>query len=201
LFDKNKVMFSGGADVYNGCLSNSAKLRDYDPEKFLANLVWNTQGEHQCFQFGPADRQSIDWFIRSDSNATINVITGAWAVPLFHSKMNFPRIRRIAARYQATEAAHVARLRQNDSRARVRVWTLTEFVEDPMRILQTVLEGLGADGRRRVTEVPVMADLTGFGAFVQRLKNEGMNPHVVGKFPLGDLPSVRRHPAKPYVVR
>jgi len=51
-----------------------------------------------------------------------------------------------------------------------------------------------------LTEVPKMADLHGFGQFVQRLKNEGMNPHSVGDFPLGDLPSAKRLPIKPYVV-
>ncbi len=68
--------FPGGADVYNGCLSNSAKLRDYDPDKFLANLIWNTQGEHQSFQFGPSDKQEISKFVCSDPNASIFVVTG-----------------------------------------------------------------------------------------------------------------------------
>ncbi len=78
---------------------------------------------------------------------------------------------------------------------------MAEFVEDPMPILQSILDGLEPGASRKLTEVPKMANLTGFGQFVQRLKNEGMNPHSVGDFPLGDLPAIKRPPAKPYVVR
>ncbi len=201
LFAKNKVMFAGRSEIYNGCLSNSAKLRDYNPEKFLANLIWNTQGEHQCLQFGPADKQEIGGFIGNDPNARVFIITGAWAVPLFHSGMNFPKIRRHAARYQAIEAGHANWLKDHGIRARVKVWTLAEFVEDPMPILQSMLDGLDPGASRKLTEVPKMADLAGFGTFVQRLKNAGMNPHSVGDFPLGDVLAHSKPPAKPYVVR
>ncbi|MBZ0130335.1 MAG: beta-1,6-N-acetylglucosaminyltransferase [Rhodobacteraceae bacterium] len=201
LFHKAEVKFSGGASVYNGCLSNSAKMRDYNPQAFLASLIWNTQGEHQSFQFGPADVQSIGEFIASDPNASVYVVTGAWSIPLFHSSMDFQRVRRIAARYQTIEAEHVRVLKGRHTRAHVRVWSLAEFVEDPMPILQSILDGLDPGASRKLTEVPKMADLTGFGNFVQRLKNEGMNPHSVGDFPLDDLPTSRNTPAKPYVVR
>ncbi|MFT5006251.1 MAG: hypothetical protein ACI8YI_001870 [Paracoccaceae bacterium] len=201
LFHKTEVKFSGGAEVYNGCLSNSAKLRDYNPEAFLSSLIWNTQGEHQSFQFGPADKPEISTYIASDPNASIYVVTGAWAVPLFYSSMDFQRIRRIAARYQSIEAAQVAELRGHDTRANIRVWTLAEFVEDPMPILQSILDGLDPGASRKLTEVPKMADLEGFGGFVQKLKNEGMNPHSVGDFPLSDLPGRKRLAIKPYVVR
>ncbi len=201
LFDKREVKFSGGAKVYNGCLSNSAKLRDYNPEAFLVSLVWNTHGEHQSFQFGPADQQAIGDFLASDQNATIHVVTGAWSVPLFHSRMDFQRIRRIAARYQAIEARHVEKLRSPHTRARVHVWTLAEFVEDPMTILKSVLEGIDPASSRKLTEVPRLADLHGFGQFVQKLKNEGMNPHSVGDFPLADMPGHGKPPIKAFAVR
>ncbi len=201
LFNKTEVKFSGGAEIYNGCLAKSAKLRDYNHEAFLTNLIWNTQGEHQSFQFGPADKMDIGGFIASDRNASIYVVTGAWSVPLFHSNMNFQRVRRIAARYQAAEAEHVTHLCAQNTRARVRIWTLAAFVEDPMPVLQSIIDGLDPRASRKLTEVPKMADLAGFGLFVQRLKNEGMNPHSVGDFPLDDLPSHKKPPAKPYVVR
>jgi hypothetical protein len=201
LFDKTVVQFSGGAEVYNGCLSNSAKLRDYNPEAFLANLVWNTQGEHQSFQFGPADVQEVANFFAFDQNASVFMVTGAWAIPLFHSDMNFQRIRRVAARYQATEAALVRLLGSDHVRSGVRIWTLSEFVEEPVPILQSILDRLDPGGSRKLTEVPKMADLAGFGQFVQRLKNEGMNPHSVGDFPVTGPGSVQKQPLKPYIVR
>jgi len=201
LFDKKEVRYSGGAEIYNGCLSNSAKMRDYNCNAFLSNLIWATQGEHQSFQFGPADTQDICWTLASDPNATISVVTGAWAVPLFHSNMNFSRIRKIAARFQHTEAQQVANLRKHTVRANVRIWTLAEFVEDPMPILQSIIDALDLGSRRRLTEVPRMADLTGFGQFVQNLRNQGMNPHSLGDFPVIEEPVPRNIPRKPYVVR
>jgi len=200
LFNKTEVKFAGNTEVYNGCLPNSAKLRDYNHEAFLSNLIWNTRGEHQSFQFGPADKQEICEFLAADQNASLFVVTGAWSVPLFHSNMNFQRVRRIAARYQSIEAAHVNRLRSPHTRARVKIWTLAEFVENPMPILQSIIDGLDPSASRKLTEVPKMADLNGFGRFVQRLKNEGMNPHSVGDFPLGDLQVSHNPAAKPYVV-
>jgi len=201
LFDKIAVRFSGNAEVYNGCLSNSAKLRDYNAEAFMTNLIWSTQGEHQSFQFGPADVQKITAFMASDQNASIHVISGAWAVPLFNSNFDFDRIRRIAARYQTIELAFISTLKLRDTRARFKIWTLAEFVENPMPILQSIIDSLDPGSYRRLTEVPKMADLSGFGQFVQRLKNEGMNPHSVGDFPIGDLPIYKKIPIKPYVVR
>ena len=45
LFDQDAVQFYGGQSGYAGALSDSAALRDYDPEQFLRNLIWNTRGE------------------------------------------------------------------------------------------------------------------------------------------------------------
>ena len=64
-------------------LSDSPKLRDYNPRSFLTNLIWATRGERQCFQFGPADSQALNPFVAMDGNAQISVISGAWALPLW----------------------------------------------------------------------------------------------------------------------
>lgn len=200
LFDKKKVQFSGGERLYNGGLSSSTRLRDCDPEAFLRNLIWNTKGEHQCFQFGPDDRQQITDFLTWDAHAHIYVITGAWAVSLYHSDLEFERIRRIAARLQATEAAHVERLQADETRAKVVVWSLAEFVENPMSNLQMIIDSLESAGQRKLSEAPQMADLDGFGRFVQRLKNEGMNPHSVGDYALDDAENLQRPSAVPYIV-
>jgi hypothetical protein len=202
LFHKSRVEFAGGETVYNGCLSDSAKLRDYDPKHFLTSLIWNTQGEHQCFQFGPEDVQTAAGFIASDPNANLAIITGAWAIPLFHSNLNFSRIRKVAARHQRIEAGHLHLLRQPWVRARVRLWNLAEFIEEPMQNLQNLMDDLMPKTRRRLTEVPKMADLTGFGQFLQNLKNQGMNPHLVGDWPVGGQNKTGKPTAgKPYLVQ
>ncbi|MDO9639290.1 MAG: beta-1,6-N-acetylglucosaminyltransferase [Pseudotabrizicola sp.] len=202
LFAPDRVHFAGGETVYNGALCDSAKVRDYNPKSFLTSLIWNTRGERQCFQFGPADTQDLNWFVALDGNAQISVISGAWAVPLFHSNQNFGDIRREAARLQKVEQEFLNILRGPYTKARVRVWSLADFVENPMEPLQTIIDEIGPRQGRRLTEAPRMADLTGFGQFLQNLRNQGMQPVLMGDFPVGDDPaskSTRR--GRPYLVK
>ena len=47
-----------------------------------------------------------------------------------------------------------------------------------------------------------MADLTGFGQFLQNLKNQGMHPYLMGDFPVEHaLHDGRQNKRKPYLVR
>jgi len=202
LFAPERVEFAGGESVYNGALSDSALMRDYNPKSFLSNLIWNTRGERQCFQFGPHDNQAISWFIAGDPNAQISVISGAWAIPLFHSNRNFGDIRKEAARLQKIETEHLSILRNAWTKARVRVWTLAEFVDNPMEPLQTVIDEISPRSVRRLTEAPRLADLTGFGQFLQNLRNQGMQPILMGDFPAGEdpKPSAGRR-GRPYLVK
>ncbi|MDF0603763.1 beta-1,6-N-acetylglucosaminyltransferase [Psychromarinibacter sp. C21-152] len=201
LYAPDRAHFAGRQTIYAGALSDSAALRDHNPVAFLTNLVWNTRGERQCFQFGPRDNQDPGWFMATDSNAQISVITGAWAVPLFHSKLNFTEVRKEAARLQKIEAEHLDVLRSPQRKARVRIWSMADFVESPMEPLQTILDEIGVRHPRRLTEAPRMADLAGFGQFLQNLKNRGMHPHLMGDFPASDRrPDAPRRPRKPYLV-
>nr|WP_152826943.1 beta-1,6-N-acetylglucosaminyltransferase [Fertoeibacter niger] len=202
LFATDRVHYAGGETVYNGAMPDSPPMRDYNPKSFLVNLVWNTRGERQCFQFGPADVQKVGSFLASDPNAQISVISGAWAVPLFHSNRNFGEIRKEAARLQKIEAEHLNLLRSPWVKARVRVWTLADFVENPMEPLQVIVDEISPRALRRLTEAPRMADLTGFGQFLQNLRNQGMQPVLMGDFPTGDdpKPSANRR-GRPYLVK
>ncbi len=202
LFAPDRVHYAGGERVYNGALSDSAALRDYNPKSFLSSLIWNTRGERQCFQFGPDDTQKLNRFMAVDGNAQISVISGAWAVPLFHSNQNFGDIRREAARLQKIEQAYLTTLRSAFVKARVRIWSLADFVENPMEPLQTIIDELGPRQARRLTEAPRMADLTGFGQFLQNLRNQGMQPILMGDFPVGDDPASRNsRRGRPYLVK
>jgi hypothetical protein len=183
LYAKDRVEFAGGGTSYNGALCDCARLRDYDPEGFLLNLTWNTRGERQCFQFGPADRQEISGFLAADANAQISVIAGAWAIPLFRSNESFAAVRAKAARLQAIEARHLQVLHASWARARVRIWSLAEFLEAPMEPLQTIIDEIAPRSLRRLAEAPRMAALQGFAGFLQKLRNEGMNPYLLGDFP------------------
>ena len=202
LFDLEKVQFASGETVYNGAMSDSADMRDYNPTSFLTNLIWNTRGERQCFQFGPADVQTMTFFMAGDPNAQISVISGAWSIPLFHSNRNFSDIRKVAAQLQKTEARFLDELRKPWVKARVRTWTLAEFVENPMEPLQNIVDEISPRAMRRLTEAPQLADLAGFGQFLQNLRNQGMQPTLMGDFPTGDTTqnaSSRR--GRPYLVK
>ncbi len=202
LFAPDRVHFAGGETIYNGALSDSAKLRDYNPRSFLTNLIWSTRGERQSFQFGPADSQELTWFMALDPHAQISVISGAWALPLFRSNRNFSEIRKEAARLQKLESDFLNVLKLGSTKARVRTWTLAEFVENPMEPLQTIVDEISPRSLRRLTEAPKMVDLSGFGQFLQNLRNQGMQPVLMGDFPAGDdpRPSAART-RRPYLVK
>lgn len=120
LFGPARAEFANGDTITNGALSDCAVLRDYNPTAFVSNLIWNTRGERQCFQFGPGDTQKINWFLARDKNAQISVITGAWAIPLFRSNMNFADIRCEAARLQQIETKQLEVLGSVWTKAQVR---------------------------------------------------------------------------------
>ncbi len=202
LYGPERAEFSGGQKEFSGALTDSAKLRDYDPRGFLTNLIWSTRGERQSFQFGPADNQDISWDMAKDPNAYISVVSGAWAVPLYHSNQNFTDIRRQAAKLQKIESDHLDILRSGYSRARIRIWTMAEFVQNPMEPLQLVIDEIGGRMSTRLTEAPKMVELDGFGQFLQNLKNQGMQPYLMGDYPSGPDPVQTPQDArKPYLIK
>lgn len=202
LFAPGGVGFAGNEPVFNGALPASAALRDYDPKAFLTNLVWATRGERQCFQFSPRDRQDCNRFIATDPNAQISVISGSWAIPLFCREDSFAVLRAEAARLQQVETAHLALLRSLPVKARVRIWTLAEFLENPMENLQAIIDEISPRLPRRLSEAPRMVSLDGFGQFLQNLKNQGMQPTLMGDFPVSrDWRPAGATRGRPYLVR
>ncbi|SDN78873.1 Core-2/I-Branching enzyme [Lutimaribacter pacificus] len=202
LFAPGRVEYAQRQTIMNGALTDNACARDYNPRAFLTNLIWNTRGERQCFQFGPGDTQDINWFMAKDSNAQISVVSGAWAVPLFKSNRNFADIRRTAAELQRVESKFLDVLRSPYAKARTRIWTMAEFIEAPMEPLQSIIDEIGNKSLRRLAEVPKMEDLAGFGQFLQNLKNQGMHPYLMGDFPVTrDLGPQQSRPRKPYLVK
>lgn len=202
LFAPGKVNFAKGQTVLSGALTDNVRWRDYNPHSFLTNLIWNARGERQCFQFGPEDNQQINWRLAKDPNAQISVITGAWSIPLFRSNRNFSDIRKKAALLQKIESDHMGILRSPYTKARVRIWTMAEFIDAPMEALQDILAEIIRDWSPTLTEAPKMVDLTGFGQFLQNLKNQGMHPYLMGNFPVGaEIVAASVTPRKPYLVR
>ena len=196
LFAPDRAEFVGGATSYAGGLTDAADLRDYNPEAFLQNLIWNTRGEPQGFLFGPADEQKITRFVARDPNASIAMVTGAWAVPLFRHGGGAQAVRKEAALQQRREAAFLNLLGRPETRARVHIWTLAAFLQHPSEVLLTLVEEASPMGASPLTAAPVMHALTGLADFLQDLKNQGLQLHTAGDVTegagIGGVAPVRR---------
>jgi hypothetical protein len=202
LFDPDRVQFAGGEAVFKGGLSDSAALRDYNPSSFLTNLIWNTRGETQCFQFGPGDVQDIAAFIAGDPQARVFIISGAFAVPLWRSGLAVGEVRPLAARLQKIEADLIALLDSPEAKAQVRVWSLAEFLENPAEPLQELVDEFNPRAPNRMAELPRLVPLQGFGAFLQDLRNQGMQPVLMGDIPADIDAAPESQPfARPQLVK
>lgn len=201
LFATDKAHFAGGGAVYRGGLSDNARLRDYNAKMFLTNLIWNGRDQHQCFQLGPADNQQIKWMLAKDTQASIWVVTGAWAVSLFASGKPASEVRSKAARLQQVENRLITSLQAPEARSRRRIMTLAEFLEAPIDVLQSIMDDMVGHRAATLTQLPAMVDLDGFPQFLQDLKNQGMHPYLAGDFaprePAGQRPVAVR---KPYLI-
>ncbi|MGR3591318.1 MAG: DUF5927 domain-containing protein [Limimaricola soesokkakensis] len=200
IFAPERVEFAGGATVWRGAMSDSAALRDHQGPRFLTNLIWNGRGARQVFQFGPRDSQRASWDIAKDPNARIGVISGAWAVPLFRSGRPAARLCDLAARLQQVEADHLVALRSPQAKARIRVWTLAEFLEAPAEALALMLSDIAPGRAGPPPAPPAMVPLDGLGRFLQEMRNLGMHPYLTGDIPI-EPPAPRRPAPRPYLVR
>ena len=174
LFGPGRVEFAGNETVFNGALTDSAALRDYNPRSFLTSLIWNTRGERQCFQFSPRDNQDCNWFMATDPNAQISVITGAWAVPLLRAEARLFRHPQgsgaVAEDRDRSPRASCARCMSRRGCGSGRWPSSSKTRWSPCRRSSTRSTRAPT---RRLTEVPRLVDLTGFASFLQTLQQPG----------------------------
>lgn len=182
LFCREGVEFAGRPEVGPGALSSRARLRDHDAQGFLTSLIRITAPRRQVFMLSPRDWQPLDWFMATDFNCSMYIITGAWMVPLIGSDMPFDDVRRVAADLQRRELAQMAVLRSVWTKARVRVWDLADFLSRPGAILNAAVQEL-AEAAQPADSLPEMRQVDGIGAFLQALRNAGLRPQLTGEFP------------------
>jgi hypothetical protein len=181
LFAPDRAEFCDAQTMWVGALSDSAALRDYDPEAFLRNLVWNTRGEHQSFLLSPRDNMRIGAMLARDRNAAIFVISGAWIIPLLNSGRPASEVRAEAARLQSIEAEFITRLKERRTLAKSQIWTLADLLERTSEPLQSILDGLSGAEHRVLSGVPAFRPLDGLSELLQSLRNAGMNPYLAGE--------------------
>lgn len=195
LYHPDRAQFAGGGAVFQGCLPDSAALRDHRPQHFLFNLLWSTRGERQSFLFGPGDTQKVADVIVGDADATIALVTGAWAVRLLHADLPFEALRDEAARLQRAEMKMIERTRATWARARILSWSLSDFLAQPADRLQTLLDEV-APGPERPVQMPRLHDTAGLPELLARLRDNGVKPVV-----MGDLGALARGAAPPAPFR
>ena len=138
----------------------------------------------------------------SDPNASIFVVTGAFAIPLWQSGRSAADVRDKAARLQKVESDFLQLLKGPESKARIRIWSLAEFIENPSEPLEQLVDLLNPRAAHRMTDLPRLQDLHGFGGFLQDLRNQGMAPVLMGDFPSdAELASPSPSFARPRVLR
>ena len=184
LFAPEKAEFHGAAQVYHGALSNSAKLRDYNQRMFLTNLIWATRGERQCFAYNSRDTMNPDltWFMTTDRNAHFAVITGCFILPLFRKEYRVEKPLDHIAWLQKREQAYVTTLQSKWTSAKVRVWSLAQFLADPERAMGQVFQDMGLDPDQIALELPALHNLDGFDAYLADLRNQGLPPVLLQDF-------------------
>lgn len=184
LYAPEKVEFHAGAQVYHGALSNSAQLRDYNPRMFLTNLIWATRGERQCFAYGSRDSQSSDlnWFMATDRNAQISVISGCFVLPLFRGDYQVDDLLGHLAWLQRREQDFLGILKSRWASARIRVWTLAEYLEDPQAHLAEILAEIDPAITLSPDALPQTIDLTGLQDYLAQLRNQGLPPLLLQDF-------------------
>ncbi|MFB2594765.1 beta-1,6-N-acetylglucosaminyltransferase [Paracoccus sp. p4-l81] len=184
LFDREQVDFAGEVPIFDGAIPAHPELRDYNPRAFLTNLIWNGRGERQVILASARDRMPSDlyWFMVADPNATIHLITGAWAVPLYLSGKPVASIWREAARLQRIQTQQMKIIDTIWRRARVQVWTLSDFMQNPSQRLQGLVRDLQPGDALSMGPPLGAHDLTGFGRFLQQLRNQGLRPELMGDF-------------------
>jgi len=188
IFAPNRAEFADPSADFVGGLSAAPRLRDYNPEAFLANLIWSSRADYQAFLFAARDSQKITNFLARDPNARIAMISGTWALPLLRTGKPVQRLRRQAARLQQRETHLLALLRERRTRARVRIWTLAEALESPAEPLRSVLEDHSVPGASALTVMPALRKMDRLAAFLQDLRNMGMTPHTAGPIAGTDAP-------------
>ncbi|SES74427.1 beta-1,6-N-acetylglucosaminyltransferase [Paracoccus homiensis] len=187
LFDPVQVQFADQAAFGPGAMSDSPALRDHDPQGFLTSLIRHS-AQMQLFQFSARDNQALNWYMATDPNARMAVVTGAWLVPLIDSDMPFDDIRRIAAILQRAELDQLKVLQSNWVRARILRWELGDFLARPLDCLNAALHLVDPEAAP-VTDLPVMRDLSGLAALLRRLRNSGLRPRLGGDLDISPPPA------------
>ena len=73
----------------------------------------------------------------------------------------------------------------------LRIWDLGDFCARPSAALRGLIEELGGDPEAAVN-LPPMRKMAAMGRFLQRLRNAGLRPQLMGDFPAAETTNFRK---------
>ncbi|MEM9009662.1 MAG: beta-1,6-N-acetylglucosaminyltransferase [Pseudomonadota bacterium] len=186
IFDRRAVDFAGDVPMLEGALPSVPAIRDWNPEQFLTNLIWNAQDTHQSFLLAVADSPRMAGFVRRDPNATLHIVTGAWLLgliqPLGEEDAAFAkRVKRLAE----LEATYLDDLAEEDSAAVVHRTTLGDLLADPYAVLSEIRALYGEAGTARGAPIalPPFAEMAELRPTLARLARLGLTIETIGALP------------------
>ncbi|QPH55851.1 beta-1,6-N-acetylglucosaminyltransferase [Pontivivens ytuae] len=192
LFHPERVELEQDSGIAPGAVVSNAKIRDWNEQQFLTNLIWSDQERQQSFLFHVSDSTPMASFLLRDPNAQIFFIKGAWVFNLTPSAGEDPRqFRRRALRLKLLEQKHIAELEQQTTQARVHVWELADVLANPAAPLRAVADAIEGRPAAELSGLPTMRSEHGMDQLVHRLHAETAREErsSVARFPLRRLRS------------
>jgi len=175
LFSKTAVEFANGADVMPGGIVANPRIRDWNTEQFLTNLIWASKGRQQSFQFHVSDSTRMASFLLKDPNANILFIKGAWVVGMAPQKDETPaEFRRRAMRHKLLEKKHIDEMEGPETRATITTWTLAEVMANPGLPLEALADMIEGGTRPQAGYMPQMRQEHGLNELALNMHVEGM---------------------------
>ncbi|SOH93081.1 Core-2/I-Branching enzyme [Monaibacterium marinum] len=181
IFNKNSVEFDGNAQVMPGSVVANPRIRDWNTEQFLTNLIWHTRDEQQSFQFHVSDSTRMASFILKDPNAHVLFIKGAWALGMTQKPdESAAAYRRRAMRLKLLEQKHINELESNKTRAQVQSWTLAQVIADPTLPLNALAQMIEGSQAAQTGHMPKMRKEHGLNELAYNMTTAGISAPASG---------------------
>lgn len=185
VFKASGVGLLNQGDLLPGGLPATVAFRDYNPEQYLMNLVWNTRVAPPVMLHDLSDSPRINRFVASDPNARLTVVTGTWVLDLLKRDLgNETMLRKFALRLRAQEEKQLEMLRK--SQRGVQIVSLSEALSQPLEVMEKAFD-IGSLG-----DAPELRDITGLRVFAERLENLGIGVGRIGDLDAAEAASRRR---------
>jgi hypothetical protein len=124
----------------------------------------------------------VNWFMTTDTHAQINVIRGAWMLPLWRQgHVNDAIIAQIGT-LQKREQDWFSILESRWALAQIQMWSIAEILNTPQEILFKTVQDIAAPVTLRAYDPPPLLAIDGLDAYLVKLRNHGMPTNLLKDF-------------------